>query len=66
MILGCSIIKEKNHICLGFFDSDYAGDLDDRKRTSGYAFMLGSTAVSWSSKKQPIVTCQPLRLNLLL
>ena len=40
----------------GFTDSDYAGDLDDRKSTSGYVFMLGSGAVSWSSKKQPIVT----------
>lgn len=41
---------------VGFTDSDYAGDLDDRKNTSGYAFMLGSRAVSQSSKKQPIVT----------
>jgi len=31
---------------VGFTDSDYAGDLDDRKNTSGYAFMLGSRAVS--------------------
>ncbi|CAJ2670756.1 unnamed protein product [Trifolium pratense] len=37
-------------------DSDYAGDLDDRKSTSGYLFMLGSGAISWSSRKQPIVT----------
>lgn len=41
---------------LGFCDSDYAGDLDDRRSTTGYAFMLGSAAVSWCSKKQPIVT----------
>lgn len=40
----------------GFTDSDYAGNLDDRRSTSGYVFMLGSAAVSWSSKKQPIVT----------
>ncbi|KAK9750670.1 hypothetical protein RND81_02G212500 [Saponaria officinalis] len=40
----------------GFCDSDYAGDLDDRKSTSGYAFMLGSATISWCSKKQPIVT----------
>lgn len=33
-----------------------AGDRDDRKNTSGYAFMLGSGAISWSAKKQPIVT----------
>ncbi|KAM7520343.1 hypothetical protein LguiB_019305 [Lonicera macranthoides] len=40
----------------GFTDSDYAGDQDDRKSTSGYIFMLGSGAISWSSKKQAIVT----------
>lgn len=40
----------------GFTDSDYAGDLDDRKSTSGYVFMMGSGAISWSSKKQSIVT----------
>ncbi|KAH0726537.1 hypothetical protein KY284_002402 [Solanum tuberosum] len=41
---------------IGFSDSDYAGDLYYRKSTSGYVFMLSSGAVSWSSKKQPIVT----------
>ena len=41
---------------LAFTDSDYAGDLEDRKSTSGYVFLLSSGAVSWSSKKQPIVT----------
>ncbi|MCH99616.1 hypothetical protein A2U01_0020630 [Trifolium medium] len=40
----------------GWSGSDYAGDLDDRKSTSGYVFKLGSGATSWSSKKQPIVT----------
>ncbi|KAK9681859.1 hypothetical protein RND81_10G032400 [Saponaria officinalis] len=41
---------------IGFCDSDYAGDLDDRRSTSGYVFMLGFAVVSWCSKKQPIVT----------
>ncbi|XP_057980101.1 uncharacterized mitochondrial protein AtMg00810-like [Malania oleifera] len=39
-----------------FTDSDYVGEQDDRRSTSGYVFMLGTGAVSWSSKKQPIVT----------
>ncbi|GKV06529.1 hypothetical protein SLEP1_g18413 [Rubroshorea leprosula] len=39
-----------------FTASVYAGKLDDRKTTFGYVLMLGSGAVSWSSKKQPIVT----------
>ncbi|PNX65015.1 putative copia-type protein, partial [Trifolium pratense] len=35
----------------GWTDSDYAGDFDDRKSTSGYVFTMGSSAVCWSSKK---------------
>ncbi|TXG46384.1 hypothetical protein EZV62_028112 [Acer yangbiense] len=41
---------------VSLISSDYAGDQDDRKSTSGYVFMMGSGAVSWSSKKQQIVT----------
>jgi hypothetical protein len=39
-----------------FTDNDYAGDVEDRKSTSGYVFLLSLGAVTWSSKKQPIVT----------
>jgi hypothetical protein len=41
---------------LAFTDSDYAGDMEDRKSTSGYVFLMSSSVVSWCSKKQPIVT----------
>ncbi|XP_052478324.1 secreted RxLR effector protein 161-like [Gossypium raimondii] len=41
---------------IGFMDSDYARDQDDRKSTSRYVFNMGSRAISWSSRKQPIVT----------
>ncbi|KAL0545154.1 hypothetical protein IC582_020300 [Cucumis melo] len=40
----------------GYCDSDWAGDTNDRKSTSGYVFFFGNTAFTWSSKKQPIVT----------
>jgi hypothetical protein len=40
----------------GWSDSDTVGDLDDRKSTSGYVFMIGTSDISWASKKQPIVT----------
>nr|GEV17079.1 putative RNA-directed DNA polymerase [Tanacetum cinerariifolium] len=38
-----------------YADSDFAGDLTDRKSTSGYVILWDGAAVSWSSKKQSIV-----------
>ena len=40
---------------IGYIDSDWAGSIDDRKSTSRYVFNMGSSAISWASKKQPIV-----------
>eukprot|EP00253_Pinus_taeda_P036355 PITA_36355 len=37
------------------FFSDWAGDLDQRRSTSGYVFNLFGGAVSWMSKKQSVV-----------
>ncbi|KAI3423627.1 Exocyst subunit Exo70 family protein [Psidium guajava] len=54
--LGLFYKKGENSDLLGFTDSDYAGDIEDRKSTSGYVFMLGSAAISCSSKKQPIIS----------
>eukprot|EP00253_Pinus_taeda_P009578 PITA_09578 len=43
----------------GFVDADWAGDLDQRRSTSGYVFKLFGGAVSWMiswmSKKQSVV-----------
>ncbi|PKI62768.1 hypothetical protein CRG98_016867 [Punica granatum] len=40
---------------VGFTDSDWGGDVGERKSTSGYVFSLGNGAFSWSSKKQQVV-----------
>ncbi|KAL6338345.1 hypothetical protein AAG906_018715 [Vitis piasezkii] len=49
-------LSEGNGELMAYTDSDYAGDVDDRKSTSGYVFLLSEGAVAWSSKKQPVVT----------
>ena len=40
---------------IGFTDSDWAGSVADRKSTSGCCFSLGSSALSWFSRKQKSV-----------
>src|SRR5215208_5613568 len=44
--------KEKTFA--GYSDSDFAGDIDDRKSTGGYVFLLHGGAVSWKAKKQAL------------
>ena len=39
----------------GFVDADCAGDVNDRRSTTGFCFTAGSAAISWCSKKQSTV-----------
>ncbi|PNX98657.1 gag-pol polyprotein, partial [Trifolium pratense] len=39
--------RVKGEELVGWSDSDYAGDIDDRRSTSDYVFMIGTKAVSW-------------------
>ena len=41
--------------CVGYSDTDWAGDPSDRKSTSGYIFMFSDGPISWRSKKQKCV-----------
>jgi len=40
---------------IAYSDADFAGDIKDRKSTSGYIILMGNSPISWSSKKQTIV-----------
>lgn len=39
----------------GYVDADYRGDLDTRRSTDGYVFIMANGPVSWSSKHQATV-----------
>ncbi|GAQ92062.1 hypothetical protein KFL_009150020 [Klebsormidium nitens] len=40
---------------VGFYDADYAGDVDTKGSTMGYTFLMYRGAVSWSSRLWPTV-----------
>jgi hypothetical protein len=42
-------------LLVGFTDSDWVGDPDDRKSTACYIFSLGSGPVTWAYKKQQAI-----------
>ena len=47
--------KENDLTVSAFSDADWAGSVNDRRSISWYVFLLGTTTISWSSKKQPTV-----------
>ena len=55
----------EHQILKGYTDSNMAGDLDNRKSTTGYLFTFSRGAISWQSKLQKCValsTTKALRL----
>ena len=49
-------LRPNEPIVLGYSDSDWAGDIETRKSTSGYAFFVAGGLVSWMSRRQSVVT----------
>ena len=49
------LLYKKGETCnlVGYCDANYARDHDTRHSTTRYMFSLGTTVVSWSSKRQP-------------
>ncbi|KAF5458487.1 hypothetical protein F2P56_022511 [Juglans regia] len=46
--LGIEVARSKQ-------DADWAGNISDRKSTSGYFMFVGGNLVTWRSKKQKVV-----------
>lgn len=45
---------ESSDNLIGYCDSDYAGEVEERRSTSGYIFMLHGGPVAWSSSLQRV------------
>ncbi|XP_039688778.1 secreted RxLR effector protein 161-like [Medicago truncatula] len=52
---GIQYSKNPSGELVGYSDSDWSGDKDDRKNNAAYVFMIGNAAFSWSSKKESVV-----------
>eukprot|EP00253_Pinus_taeda_P030227 PITA_30227 len=49
-------IAEASPLLVGFADSDWARDPNDRKSIAGYVFILGSGPITWACKKQSAIS----------
>jgi hypothetical protein len=54
--LGLFIQRSSSLLLSGFADADWAGCPDDRRSNGGHVVFLGGNLISWSSRKQPIVS----------
>lgn len=52
---GIIFTRGGKNLLIGYCDADYAGDIDTRRSTTGYVFVLNGGVVSWSSKLQVTV-----------
>ncbi|KAH9750824.1 retrovirus-related pol polyprotein from transposon RE1 [Citrus sinensis] len=53
---GLKFFREGSLTLTSFTDADWACDLDDRKSVGAYCIYLGNNLISWSSKKQSVIT----------
>ena len=52
---GLRFTGNNDAVLFGYSDSDWAGDLDTRRSTSGYVFRIGDATINWCSKRQQTV-----------
>jgi len=43
-------------VLAGYSDADWAGNADERKSTSGGCFYVGNNLVTWTSRKQSLIS----------
>ncbi|KZV54184.1 hypothetical protein F511_36903 [Dorcoceras hygrometricum] len=53
---GISLGRSRHLSLFGYCDADWGSDPDDRRSVSGFCWFLGGSPISWSSKKQSVVS----------
>ncbi|XP_066373174.1 uncharacterized mitochondrial protein AtMg00810-like [Miscanthus floridulus] len=56
LTMGLKLQKSNSTLVSAFSDDDWAGCVDDRRSMGGFAVFFGPNLVSWSARKQPIVS----------
>jgi hypothetical protein len=54
--LGLTFRKSSSTLVSAFSDADWAGCVDDRRSTGGFAVYFGPNLISWSARKQATVS----------
>jgi histone deacetylase 1/2 len=54
--LGLHIRRSRSMLVSAFSDADWAGCVDDRRSTGGFAVFLSDNLISWTARKQPTVS----------
>jgi hypothetical protein len=55
--------ESDTHLQAYYVDADWASDVNDRRSTTGYVFLISGGAVSWSSKKQTSVALSSTKVE---
>ena len=61
LILGGSNLSRSSISLSGSCDADWAGDLDDRRSTTGYLFHVNHGCISWQTHKQASVATSSMQ-----
>jgi hypothetical protein len=63
VLYGIWYSRETNLVVVGYSNTDWAGNADDRRSTSGGCFYVGNNRVAWMSKKQASISLSTVEVE---